>query len=67
MISHMIRRPIPTPPKNDEPVAIARKLIGEVGCGNEKGISSAREETTVITWTGLDFGRDPSGRLRRHL
>ena len=26
MISHMIRRPIPTPPKNDEPVAIAAFL-----------------------------------------
>ena len=32
--------------------------IGEVGSGNEKGIVSARDGRTVITWENLDFGRD---------
>ncbi|MCR5094727.1 MAG: DUF4982 domain-containing protein, partial [Lachnospiraceae bacterium] len=32
--------------------------IGEVGLGNEKGVTSARDEATVITWSGLDFGTD---------
>ena len=32
--------------------------IGEVGSGNEQGVTSARDERTVITWEGLDFGSD---------
>ncbi|MCR4901270.1 MAG: DUF4982 domain-containing protein [Butyrivibrio sp.] len=31
---------------------------GEVGNGNEKGFATARGEKTVVTFEGLDFGRD---------
>ncbi|MCR4762049.1 MAG: DUF4982 domain-containing protein [Lachnospiraceae bacterium] len=32
--------------------------IGEVGSGNEKGVTSARDGRTIITFEGLDFGTD---------
>ena len=29
---------------------------GEVGSGNEKGIATARDGDTTVTWSGMDFG-----------
>ncbi|MCR4834731.1 MAG: DUF4982 domain-containing protein [Butyrivibrio sp.] len=34
------------------------KAEGEVGNGNEKGVATAREKKTVVTFERLDFGRD---------
>ena len=31
-------------------------VIGEVGNGNEKGVATARDGETTITWSGMDFG-----------
>ncbi len=37
--------------------------IGEVGSGNEKGIATARGERTVISFEGVDFGKDGSDEV----
>lgn len=36
---------------------------GEVSNGNERGVATARDGETVITFTHIDFGRDGSDRI----
>ena len=36
---------------------------GEIGCGNEKGIASARDEKSMIGFRNVDFGKTGTDRL----
>ena len=37
--------------------------IGKTGAGNEQGVASYRDEETVISFEGVDFGRDGSDEI----
>ena len=37
--------------------------IGDITAGNEQGIATARDEEAVITFDGIDFGRDGSDEI----
>ena len=36
---------------------------GDVGSGNEYGVATARGQETVVTYSGIDFGRDGSDEI----
>lgn len=37
---------------------------GTVGSGNEKGVATARDGETTVTWDGIDFGKDGSDEVK---
>lgn len=39
-------------------------VVGEVGSGNEKGVATARDGETIVTWSNLDFGDIGSDKVK---
>ena len=45
------------------PGSLYTSYIGVVGSGNEFGVASAKGEETVITYSGIDFGKEGSDEI----
>ena len=43
--------------------SLYKSYVGNVGSGNEYGVATARGQQTIITYSGIDFGKDGSDEI----
>ncbi len=45
------------------PGSLYTSYVGQIGSGNDHGVASAKGEETVISFSGIDFGKDGSDEI----